>query len=39
LYLHGEQLCNESDLAPWPVATGQGAWRRRPLPLRLQPRM
>ena len=37
LYLHGQNLCDGSDLAPWPVATGQGAWRCRPLPLRLQP--
>ena len=27
LYLHGQHLCNESDLAPWPVATGPRARR------------
>src|SRR5438045_3941529 len=37
LYLHGHDLCDRSDLASWPVATGQDAWRCRPFPLRLQP--
>src|SRR3954471_1096606 len=37
LYLHGQDLCDGSDLASWPVATGQDAWRCRPFPLRLQP--
>jgi hypothetical protein len=32
LYLHGQHLCDESDLALWPVATGQSAWRCRPFP-------
>ena len=37
LYLHGQNLCDGSDLALWPVATRQGARRCRPLPLWLRP--
>ena len=37
LYPQSQNLCDGSDLALWPVATGQSAWRCRPFPLRLQP--